>query len=85
MLGAKSISIAKGQSYKVKASVKLEDKGKKQLSNNHAPKLRYRSTNSAVAAVDKKGNITGIAAGTCDVYVYAKNGIAKKLTVTVTE
>ncbi|WP_026665815.1 Ig-like domain-containing protein [Butyrivibrio sp. FC2001] len=84
-LGAKSISIAKGQSYKVKASVKLEDKGKKQLSNNHAPKLRYRSTNSAVAAVDKKGNITGIAAGSCDVYVYAKNGIAKKITVTVTE
>ncbi len=87
---AKSIKLSKtqiilsaGQSEKIKASVKREDKNKKLLPKKHVDKFRYRSTNSNVAKVDSNGNITGVGAGTCEVYVYAQNGLAKKVAVTV--
>ena len=53
------------------------------LSDRHAPKFRYASTDESIATVDKKGKVTGVSAGTCYVYVYAKNGYAKKVKVTV--
>lgn len=67
----------------IKAKIVLEDKKKKQLSDNHAPEFRYASGNTKVATVDKNGKITAAAKGTCYVYVYAKNGYAKKIKVTV--
>ena len=79
----KNVSVAVGANVKVKATIKLEDKKRKELPQKHAEKFRYRSTKNYIATVDKKGNIKGIAPGTCTVYVYAKNGLAKKVTVTV--
>ena len=82
-LKTKSITIAKGQTSKIKASVKMEKGKGKELSDNHAPKFRYKTTNTNVATVDKKGKVTGVNSGTCIIYVYAKNGRAKKVAVTV--
>ena len=79
----KNVSVAVGANVKVKATIKLEDKKRKELPQKHAEKFRYRSTKNYIATVDKKGNIKGIAPGTCTVYVYAKNGLAKKVNVTV--
>ncbi len=78
-----NVSIAKGQSTRVTGKIKLEKSSKKQLPSSHAAKLRYVSTNKGIATVDKKGNITGVNSGTCEVYVYCLNGIAKKVAVTV--
>ncbi|WP_026665450.1 Ig-like domain-containing protein [Butyrivibrio sp. FC2001] len=78
-----NVSVAVGSSVKVNATIKLEDKKRKELPKKHAAKFRYRSTKDSIATVDKKGNIKGIAPGTCTVYVYAKNGLAKKVNVTV--
>ena len=82
-LGAKTITLDKGQSTKIKASVKMENGKKKALPDDHVAKLRYRSNNQNVAKVDSKGNVTAVGTGTCTVYVYAKNGFAKKVAVTV--
>ncbi|WP_081674497.1 Ig-like domain-containing protein [Butyrivibrio sp. VCD2006] len=80
-----SVSIAKGGSKKIKATIKLEDKSKKRTSEDHAKAFRYRSTIPGIATVDQDGNIKGVSAGTCEVYVYAQNGLAKKVAVTVTD
>ena len=44
---------------------------------------KVTSSNKKVASVDKNGKITAKAKGTCYIYVYARNGYAKKVTVTV--
>lgn len=64
----------------IKAKIVLVDK---QLSDSHAPEFRYASSNTKVATVDKNGKITAVKKGTCYIYVYAKNGYAKKVKVTV--
>ncbi len=45
--------------------------------------MRYESTNTKVATVSSTGVIKGIKKGTCYVYAYAQNGIAKRIKVTV--
>ncbi|WP_026664891.1 Ig-like domain-containing protein [Butyrivibrio sp. FC2001] len=82
-LSTKSITVDKGQSSKIKASVKREDSKKKLLKEAHDAKLRYASSDISVATVDKNGNVTGVEPGNCTVYVYAVSGIAKKVSVTV--
>ncbi|WP_081669989.1 Ig-like domain-containing protein [Butyrivibrio sp. AE3006] len=44
---------------------------------------RYSSSNKKVATVNKKGKITAKGVGKCKIYMYAKNGVAKSITVTV--
>ena len=76
-------TVAAGKTAAIKAKTVLVDAGKKQLSDAHATEFRYASSNEKIATVDKKGKIKGVSAGTCTVYVYARNGYAKKIQVTV--
>ena len=87
---AKSVTVAKtkvslkvGKVYKVTANVTVLQKGKKLMSKEHAPKLRYLSSNTKVAKVSSSGKITAKGKGTCKVYAYAVNGAKKAITVTV--
>ncbi len=82
-LSKKKVSVDVGKTAKIKATQKLEKAGKKTISDDHVAKFRYRSTNEKVATVSKSGKIKGISAGTCEVYVYTKNGLAAKVKVTV--
>lgn len=54
--------------------------GKKKLPS---AKLRYWSTNTGIAKVDKNGNVTGVKKGTCYVYAMAVNGAKAKVKITV--
>lgn len=76
-------TIKVGKTKKIKASVKLEEKGKKQISTSHTAHFRYVSSDKSVATVSKNGKIKAVGKGTCDVYVYGKNGCGKKIKVTV--
>ncbi len=78
-----SVTVAAGKTVKLSAKTVLVDPGKKQLTDAHAKEFRYASTDESVATVDAKGKIKGVGAGTCTVYVYARNGYAKKVSVTV--
>ncbi|MBQ8086217.1 MAG: InlB B-repeat-containing protein [Lachnospiraceae bacterium] len=82
-LTTKTISVAVGKTSKIKAKTVLVNKKKKQLSDAHASQFRYASTDESIATVDKNGNVKGVSAGTTTVYVYARNGCAKTVSVTV--
>ena len=40
------------------------------------------SDNVNIAAVSKNGKVTAVKKGTCSIYVYAQNGVYKKIKVT---
>ena len=61
----------------------LVDKKKREVPDAHAKRFRYVSSNKAVATVSQKGKIKAVGKGACSIYVYASNGYAKKVKVTV--
>ena len=82
-LSKSKYTVKVGKTKKIKAKTVLVYKSKKQLTNAHAKEFRYATSNKKIAKVSKKGKIKGIAKGTCIIYVYARNGYAKKVKVTV--
>ncbi len=82
-LAKSQFTLKVGKTSKIKAKTVLMDKKKKQLSNAHAQEFRYATSSKKVAAVSKKGKITAVGKGTCTIYVYARNGYAKKIKVKV--
>ena len=45
--------------------------------------MQYESTNTKVATVTKGGKIQPKSKGSCSIYVYAQNGVYKKIKLTV--
>jgi hypothetical protein len=82
-LARNQFTLKKGKSAVIHATAILEHPGRRQLTRAHSAPFRYASTNSKVATVSKKGTIIAKGKGTCTVYVYAINGFARKVTVTV--
>jgi hypothetical protein len=80
---AANVSVKKGKTAKITASVTLVSAKKKHLGTDHGAKFRYRSSDTSVAKVDKNGTVTGTGKGTCTIYVMAINGLMKKVKVTV--
>ncbi|MDD6637478.1 MAG: Ig-like domain-containing protein [Lachnospiraceae bacterium] len=73
-----SVNLTTGEKFKVKASMVKKDKTIKQ----HV-EIRYETSNSNVATVNSNGVITAKGKGTCYIYVYAQNGVYKRIKVTV--
>ena len=74
-------SLKKGKTAKIKAAI--VKKNNKLPLFGHTAKFRYDTSNKKVATVSKEGKITAKGKGTCYVYLYAVNGCAKKVKVTV--
>ena len=81
-LKKKNYRVGIDKKAKIKASIVLQSKGKKILPKKYAPKFRYRSSDESIVIV-KEGKIKGLKAGTCEIYVYAANGLSQKIVVTV--
>ena len=79
----KFVQLCQDKTYKLTASVAKKDDTKKMMSEEHAPTIRYMSSNPKIATVDKNGKITAQSVGACTVYAYAVNGIKDGATVTV--
>ena len=77
-VNAKKVKLNRNKTFKLKA----KEINKTQKISKHRS-LKYESTNTKVAKVSAKGKIKAVGKGTCHVYVYAQNGIYKKVTVTV--
>ncbi|MCR5586795.1 MAG: Ig-like domain-containing protein [Lachnospiraceae bacterium] len=77
------LTVTVGKKGKIKASVVKTDSKKKLMPKKMAANVRYLSSDEKVATVNNKGKVTGVAAGSCDVYAYAHNGNFKKVSVTV--
>ena len=81
-LDGKKIKLTK--SYKVRVvAYKYVDGEKVVLAKSLTAHFRYVSSDKSVATVSKNGKIKAVEKGTCNVYVYDKNGCAKKIKVTV--
>lgn len=80
-----SYTLKVGKTAKIKAKTVLVNPKKKPLSDDHAKELRYATSNKKIATVSSNGKIKGVKKGTCSIYVYARNGYAKKLKVTIKE
>lgn len=74
------VTVKAKKSFKLKPTQKAE---KKKLKIKNHRKLMYESTDTSIATVNKSGVIKGVKKGKCTVYVYAQNGIFKKISVTV--
>ena len=79
----KKVTLTEGKKFKIKAKVRKLKKGKKLLPKKRVPTLRYMSSNDMIATVSKSGKITAKAKGTCRIYVFAHNGVSRKIKVTV--
>ena len=80
-LKKKSFKLKLNKTAKIKANIILFNKNKKAL--DHIEKLRYVSSNTAVVKVDKNGKMTAVGKGKATVYVYAINGRARAVNITV--
>ena len=78
-LNKKKITIAKGKSAKIKATVTYTNDNLRK----HVPALRYLSSDTKIATVNSKGVIKGKKKGTCTIYCYTQNGLCKKVKVKV--
>lgn len=74
------VSLEKGKTFALKGKAIPAEK---KLKTKNYCALRYVSTKDSVASVTKKGVIKGKKKGTAVVYVYAQNGVAGKVKVTV--
>lgn len=75
--------LKKGKTARILADTVLAEKGKRQLTDVHAKEFRYASADKRVAVVSAKGKIKAVGKGKCSIYVYARNGYAKKIKVMV--
>lgn len=82
-VSVKALTLQKGKTKKIEATITRQTKKKKLLSRHHGPKLRYTSTDANVAVVSKNGKITAMEAGTCEIYATALNGVHTRIKVTV--
>ena len=76
---AKAKKLKKGKSLKLNAKAV---KASKLAVKNHRA-VSYESSNPKIATVSKKGVVKGKKKGTCYIYAYAQNGVAKKIKVVV--
>lgn len=76
-----SISLKKGKTAKINATTVKLKKSKKLIKD--VSEFRYSTTNNKIATVNRRGIITANKKGTCYIYVYAINGVSKKIKVIV--
>lgn len=77
-LNQNTVSLKAGKSF----TLKVEEVKKDKKIGRHR-KAAFESGNTKIAAITSKGKIKAKKPGTCYIYVYAQNGIYKKVKVTV--
>lgn len=84
IIGTKKLILGITESKKLKLTVKASRFGTNVMSYPISTKLRWRSSNNAIATVDPSRKVkAGITNGTCYIYAKAHNGNEKKIKVEV--
>jgi Listeria/Bacterioides repeat/Listeria/Bacterioides repeat/Listeria/Bacterioides repeat len=78
-----SYTLKKGSAVTLRPKAVRKDKHKKQLSVAHTREFRYRSSNKKIAVVTAGGKVKAKGAGSCTVYIFAKNGCKRKIKIKV--
>ncbi|MBE5870423.1 MAG: hypothetical protein E7294_04085 [Lachnospiraceae bacterium] len=79
----KKITLQAGKTSKIKAKTVTDSSRKKLFTKVPVKEFRYGSTDEKVATVNASGTIKAVGKGTCLIWVYARNGNAQKVKVTV--
>ena len=82
-LKSTSLTLKKGKSAYIKASLVSTNKKYNKKIQEHIPRIRFTSSDQAVATVNSKGKVTARAKGTCYIYCYGLNGVSRKVKITV--
>ena len=82
-LKSTSITLKKGKSAYVKASLVSTSKKYNKTMKEHNPSIRYISSAQTVATVNSKGKVTARGKGTCYIYCYGVDGVSRKVKITV--
>ena len=82
-LKSTSLTLKKGKSAYIKASLVSTNKKYNKKIQEHIPRIRFISSDQVVATVNSKGKVTARAKGTCYIYCYGLNGVSRKVKVTV--
>lgn len=82
-LAKASYTLKKGGSVTIQAKTVLQYPKKQQIGDAYAMEFRYASSDKKIASVDKNGKVKAKKKGNCIVYVYARNGLAKQIKITV--
>lgn len=82
-LNKTSLTLKKGKTAKLKATIVKASSKKKLLAATHCARIRWTSSNKKIAAVTSAGKITAKTAGTCTIYAVAASGTRKACKVTV--
>lgn len=77
------VTLKKGKTFRIRARVNKVNKNKKLMPESHVTTLRYKTSDSRIAAVNSGGRITAKGRGTCYIYAFAHNGVSKRIKVTV--
>lgn len=72
------LSVKKGKKTSIRVSQAKTTKKVKKLAA-----IRFESSNPKIATVSAKGVVKGIGKGSCNIYIYAQNGVTKTVKVTV--
>lgn len=80
-LKSPSVTIKKGKTATIKATVTGENPKKKIVA--HVAAFRYETSDPTIATVNKKGVVKGKKKGSCTIYVIANNGVHKSVKVQV--
>ena len=79
-INKKKVNLKLRKTFRI--NTKLVKQNKKLRVQNHR-KVKYESSNTSVATVNKKGKIKAVGRGTAYVYAYAQDGVMAKVKVTV--
>ena len=82
-LNRTSLTLKKGKKAKIKATLISTNKKYNSKTKEHLPRIRFASTNTKVATVNKSGTVTARGTGTCYIHCYGLNGLNKKVKITV--
>jgi len=80
-LNKSKLNLEKGKSSTLKARLKGVRSGKKLV--QHVRKVRWYSSNTNVATVNKDGKVKAVGRGECTIYAIANNGVRDSVKVTV--
>ena len=81
---AKNVKVRMGETVQVTPKANPKEKNKTVFGEKYTKLYRYFSSNPAIAEVNEDGVVTAKAVGKVTIFVYAPNGVLKKVTANCT-
>ena len=78
-----SANLTVGRAFQIKPSIVKLNKNKYLMPTKFAPTFRYMSSDEKIATVSSGGKVTAKGKGSCYIYVFAHNGVARQVKINV--